>query len=250
MVGKIGSNAANIMVVAKDFAGLILRPGQVFTAVVVSLAQEGEQYLLKTGESLLPVRSEKPLEIGQKIRLHVLGFKGEDLLVEKLPWIIGEEGSKKAKVIARAIAKYGFKGEKETAVIKEALLKLPVEENTAVRYLLDPYLFAALLLPREKREDGYNKLEITRYKGAVVKEDVWEVVFQLQMPTLRKIEVKIKMQGGKLYTQIWADSGETEKILQGKKKDLEKFCLSVEILSFEEGPLIIDHYTENINLMV
>lgn len=248
MVEGIGSSGAKVMVVAKDFAGLILRPGQVFTGVIV--AKEGKQYWLKAGENMLPVRSENPLEVGQKIKLHVLGFRGEDLLVEKLPWTMEEEGSKKAKVLARLIEKYGSREEKELAVIKEALLKLPVEENTAVRYLLDPYLWAALLLPREKRDEGYNKLEISRYKGAVSKEDVWEVSLELQMPVLQKIEVKIKMQGGNLYTQIWADSGETVNILRNKEKDLERFCTSVEILPLEEGPLLRDNYMENINLTV
>lgn len=33
---------------------------QIFTGVIVAQIKDGEQYLLKTGESLLSVRSEKP----------------------------------------------------------------------------------------------------------------------------------------------------------------------------------------------
>lgn len=247
MIKGIVNNTTNIMAVAKDFAGLIMRPGQVFTGIV--LAKEGTLNWLLIGDSLLQVRSEKTLRIGEKLKLRVLGFKGEDLLVEKLPLPIAEDGNKDG-VLEKAIEKYGLRGEKETVAIKDAVLKLPVEENTAVRYLLDPFLFAALLIPKNKREDGYNKLEIVRYKGTMIKEDVWEVSFQLQMPVLKNIEIKLKLQYGNLYVQIWTDSAETENILQKKKEDIESFCTKVEIIPCAEGPLIIDYYKENIDFMV
>jgi hypothetical protein len=250
LVRQVSNNLANTLVVLKDFDCLLLRPGQVFTGVVVSQAKAGKQYLLKTGENLLPVSSEKPLQIGQKIRLHVLGFRGEDLLVEKLPSIMEQQECKKTNVIAKALEKYGVKGEKEIAVIKKVILKLPVEENTAIRYLLDPHLLAALLLPTEKREDVYNKLEITRYNGVLIKEDVWEVSLELQLPALGRMELKIKKQGENLYMQIWAESGKTENILQKRKKELETFCTSVEIFPFEEGPLLITNHLDNIDLTV
>ena len=77
-----------------------------------------------------------------------------------------------AAVLAKAVEKYGVRGKKELAILKEALQKLPVEENTAIRYLLDPHLGVALLFPAEKGEDVYNKLEIAKYNDLVTQEDV------------------------------------------------------------------------------
>lgn len=236
------------MVVAKDFAGFILRPGQVFTGVV--LAKEGQQYWLQIGENLLPVRAEKSLQVGEQLKLRVLGFKGEDLLVERTPLTLEEKAQNKNHLLDRLIERYGFRGEKDTAVIKEAVQRLPIEENTAVRYLLDSFLFTALLIPGEKKNDVYNKLEISRYKGVVVKEDVWEVCFQLQLPILKNIEIKLKMQNESLYAQIWADNLETENILLSRKKDIEKLCTKVEIIPYNEGPLIVGNYEQNIDYMV
>lgn len=246
MVRQVGNNLANTIVVLKDFACLLLRPGQVFTSVVISQAKGSQQYLLKAGENLLSVHSEKPLQIGQKLSLHVLGRQGENLLVEKLPGTMEQE----AAVLAKAVEKYGVRGKKELAILKEALQKLPVEENTAIRYLLDPHLGVALLFPAEKGEDVYNKLEIAKYNDLVTQEDVWEVSLELQLSTLGKIEVKIKMQGRNLHTQIWADSKETEHLLQQRKKELEGFCTNIEILPFTEGPLLITNRLDNIDLMV
>lgn len=247
MVKGIVNNTTNIIAIAKDFAGLILRPGQVFTGVV--LAKETQLFWLKTGETFLPVRSEKPLEVGDLIKLRVLGYKGEDVLVEKLP-LLPEEVSSQAKSLDKLIEKYGPRGEKETAMIKEAVLKIPVEENTAVRYLLDPYLFAALLLPQENRTAGYNKIEIAKYRGAMLKEDVWEVGFQLQMPVLQNIEIKLKMQAGNIYVQIWTNCLQTEHLLQERKMEIESFCTKVEIIPVAEGPLIAESFQDNIDLMV
>jgi hypothetical protein len=248
LIEGIVNKANNIMVVAKDFAGLILRPGQVFKGVV--LAKEGQQYWLKVGDNLLPVRADKSLQVGEQIKLRVLDFKGEDLLVERIPLQLEEGAQNKNHVINNLIERYGFRGEKETAVIKEAVQKLPVEENTAVRYLLDPFLFLALLIPGEKKDELYHKIEISRYKGAMIKEDVWEVCFQLQLSVLKNIEIKIKMQGASLYAQIWADTLETENILLSRKKDLEKLCTKVEIIPYNEGPLIVENYEQNIDFMV
>ena len=248
MLEGIVNKVNNIMVVAKDFAGFILRPGQVFTGVV--LAKEGQQYWLQIGENLLPVRAEKSLQVGEQLKLRVLGFKGEDLLVERTPLTLEEKAQNKNHLLDRLIERYGFRGEKDTAVIKEAVQRLPIEENTAVRYLLDSFLFTALLIPGEKKNDVYNKLEISRYKGVVVKEDVWEVCFQLQLPILKNIEIKLKMQNESLYAQIWADNLETENILLSRKKDIEKLCTKVEIIPYNEGPLIVGNYEQNIDYMV
>lgn len=238
-----------MLVVTKELNGLCLKAGQIFEGVVA--AKEGEQFLLKMGEDFLPVRSETPLSIGQKVKLQVLGFRGEELLVKKLPLTEVEEAHKKEQQLIKLIEKFGgFKGEKEVSVIKQMIAKLPVDENTAVRYLLDPNLFTALLIPREKSHDAYDKVEITKYRGAMVKQDIWEVCFELEMPSLGHLELKIRMLGERLYTQIWADVPETENILRCRKEELERFCTNVEIIPVMEGPLITSDYTENIDLMV
>ena len=95
------------MVVAKDFAGLILRPGQVFKGVV--LAKEGQQYWLKVGDNLLPVRADKSLQVGEQIKLRVLDFKGDDLLVERIPLQLEEGAQNKNHVINNLIERYGFR---------------------------------------------------------------------------------------------------------------------------------------------
>lgn len=247
MVQGIGDNLPNMLVVTKDLNSF-LKPGQTFKAVVA--AKDGQHYLLKMGENLLPVRSENLLSVGQQVKLHVLGFRGEELLVKKLPLSEGEEVDKNERQLIRVIEKYGVRGDKEIGVIKENIAKLPIEENTAVRYLLDPHLFTALLIPSEKENDSFDKLEITRYRGTMAKEDIWEVSFELEMATLGHLELKMKMLGENLFMQIWAGLPETENILKCKKNKLELFCTNVEIIPVNEGPLITGKYVENLDLMV
>ena len=113
LIEGIVNKANNIMVVAKDFAGLILRPDKSLRALFWQ--KEGQQYWLKVGDNLLPVRADKSLQVGEQIKLRVLDFKGEDLLVERIPLQLEEGAQNKNHVINNLIERYGFRGEKETA---------------------------------------------------------------------------------------------------------------------------------------
>lgn len=248
MVQGISGNMPNVLAVLKNFADIFLNPGQIFEALVVS--QEGEQYWLQVAGKMLPVRAETSLMIGQKLSLQVLGLQGEELLVKKLPLKVEDDYNKKEQLFLKMIKKYGSRGEKEVIAIKESLQKLPVDENTAVRYLLDPHLFTALLILKESADDCFDKIEVNTYKSSLGKDEIWEVIFELEMPLLGHLELKMKMLGKGLYMQIWAALTETENILRERKKELERFCPHVEIMAVENGPLVSVDYTKNIDLMV
>ena len=231
----------------KNFTQVLLSKGQIFEAIVAS--KDGEKFWLKIGEQTLPVISEINLKEGQRIKLVVIGTRGEEILVKKISLADIEEKNGKKESLLKIIEKFGV-SEKDVKGISDIVQKLPVESNTAVRYLLDPHLFAALLIPKENNINSFDKIEVMKYKGMAKEQDVWEVNFELEMAVLGHIEIVVKMLGTGLYTQIWASSKETENILRNRKKDVQVFCTNVEIIPVVEGPLIAKNSTENIDFVV
>jgi hypothetical protein len=254
MVQAISNNMQNILALLKDSGTLLLKPGEIFQAKVV--AQQGDRFLLQVGDKLLPVRAETSILPGQKLNLEVLEWRGEELLVRLLQTKAGDAGDNQPKVseqLQKIIERFGFRGEKDLQTIFEALQKLPVEEQTAVRYLLDPNLLAALLIPQQddQGKQSFDRIEVNRYQGALAnEEELWEVFFRLDLPHLGHLELKLKLADHRLFLQIWADSAATEQLLRSRKEDLMAFCALVDIVAVDEGPLVQADYTKNIDVKV
>lgn len=249
--GIANGSLLNILALLKDAGAINFKPGQVFSAVVA--AQEGNLFFLQIGEKMFPVRAETSLTVGQKLKLQVLEWQGEELFVRNLP--LGADdiapGEGREQLIQKILEKYGLRGEKELQSVLDSLPKIPADEQTAVRYLLDPNLLAALLIPQENIEASwYDKIEISRYKALTGKEEIWEVVFELMLPVLGHLELKLKMFEQGLYLQIWAEAAETETLLRTRKDELAAFCSHVEIIAGAEGPLIKADLTKKIDVMV
>jgi hypothetical protein len=248
--GIANGNLLNILALLKDAGGINLKPGQVFSAVVA--AQEGNLFFLQIGEKMFPVRAQTNLTIGQHLTLQVLEWHGEELFVRNLPFGAPDvgPGEEREQLLQRILEKFSVRGEKELQSVLDSLAKIPADEQTAVRYLLDPNLVAALLIPQEHLETGYDKLEISRYKGLTGQEEIWEVVFELSLPVLGHMELKLKMVEQGLYLQIWAEAAETETLLRTRKDELAVLCSHVEIVAGAEGPLIKADLTKKIDMMV
>lgn len=250
--GIAHSSMQNILALLKDAGGINLKPGQIFSAVVA--AQEGNLFFLQIGEKMFPVRAQTSLTLGQRLTLQVLEWQGEELFVRNLPFgaadVVRCEG--REQLLARVLEKFGLRGEKELQSVLDSLARIPADEQTAVRYLLDPNLVAALLIPKEQGQLAawYDKLEISRYKGMTGQEESWEVVFELNLPVLGHLELKLKMVEQGLYLQIWAEAAETETLLRTRKDELAGFCAHVEIIAGAEGPLLKADLTKKIDVMV
>jgi hypothetical protein len=249
LVQLVGNDVNNLITLLKA-PRAFLTPGETFEATVIS--KDGEQILLRIKDQKLPVNSKIPLEVGQKLKLSVVGNQDNLILVKELPMTGQDMIIEKKEALIKAIEKFGPRSEKEMAFIKEAVQQLPVDENTAVRYLLDPHLYSALMIPTKDNSGIYDKIEFINYKGGGVKkdQDIWEVSLELDLPSLGHMELKIKMMEGSIYTQVWAGSKETENILKNKKNELENYCKNIEIIPFNEGPILIANKLEEIDFMV
>lgn len=248
--GISNGSVSNILAVLKDFGGIVLKPGQIFSAVVA--AQEGKLFFLQVGDKMLPVRAETNLTVGQRLMLQVLEWQGEELLVRNLPLEVAEvtKSETREQQLQRILQEFGLSGEKDLQTVLESLQKLPVDEQTALRYLLDPSVLSALLIPRENQQQWFDKIELNHYKNVAGKGEIWEVVFELALPVLGHLEVKLKMVEQGIYTQIWAESLAAESVLRENQNELAAFCAYVEIIPVSEGPLIKNDYTKKIDLMV
>lgn len=248
--GISSGNGQNMVAILKDLGGIMLKPGQLFSAVVA--AQKGKLFFLQVGDKMLPVRAETDLTVGQKLTLQVIKWQGEELLVRQLPLALPEvtKNETRQQQLLRILEKFGLSGEKELPTVLERMQKLPVDEQTAIRFLLDPSILTALLIPREKEQQWFDQIEINCYKGVAVQGQLWEVTFQLALPVLGHLEVKMKMVQQEIFTQIWTDSFAAETILREKQKDLAAVCTHVEIIPVAEGPLIKTDFTKKIDLMV
>jgi len=254
MVLQINNILSNLLTVLNpDRTGtetaLTLRAGEVLEALVLS--KEGDTYLLQTGGDKFYARSEAPLQAGELVRLSVLGRRDDDILLKNITLIPGEEADEAAADrIARLIKKYGLTQEKEIFQVRESLTRIPCEETRAVRYLLDPHLLAALLIPAENRDETYQKIEINGYKSTAMKKNVWEVILELDMPELGRLDLAFKMVEDHLYLRVWAELADTESLLRQKQEVIASVCTQMEIIPALQGPLFCKDAHRNIDLKV
>lgn len=222
-----------IITVSKGDNKLDLLPGQRLEAVVAD--KNGNMFILKTNSDILLVTSDKPLQKGE--RLELFASQEDDNLVL---WLVQEEEEQGKGLVKlkQALKRYGATEEREVSQVREHLQKIPIDEKTAVRYLLDPHLLSALLLPMQPRKD-YNRVEIGQYKSASTKQNIYEVVLNLEMDRLGHLEIVLKMIDGKIYSRIWSSSADTESILRQNQEELSAPVCYLEIVPVSAGPLVV-----------
>ena len=255
MVSQINRVFSSLLTVLRGLdgadAGMKLKfsAGEVMEALVLS--KRGNTYLLQTGADKFLARSEMPLQTGERIRLAVLGQREDTILLKNLLFIeAGEPEQEEIDRTVQLIKKYGLANEKEIVQAKESIVKIPCEENTAVRYLLDPHLLAALLIPEPGRDGNYQRIEINRYKNAAARQDIWEVCLDMDMPELGRLDIAVRMAENRFYLRIWAESAHTETLLRQKKEELATVYHQVEIVPAPQGPLFSREPHRDIDLKV
>lgn len=227
--------------------------GQRLEALVLS--KEGDDYLLQSGAKLFRAKSDLTLPVGAKLFLYVSEQTDNRTLLKielpaknEMPNLIEQEQVlERVRLLA---AKYGFMGEKEIGQLAEQLAKLPVDEKTGVRYLLDPHLATAVIITDQLRPNHQAKIEIEQYKQVAGNQRVWEVNLDVNLTQLGSVEIIIKMIDGRIYARIWAEQAETEALLRARQGDLDLQIFLVEIVPVTVGPLIPRETKENIDMRV
>lgn len=216
------------------------------------MSREGDNYLVQAGARLFRAESTLSLPVGAELILVVAEQKdGRTYL--KLEQALKHDSSEQEQGqdrVRRLAAKYGVTGEKEISQLAEQLAKLPVEEMTGVRWLLDPHLAAGVIIIPYKGSDPEARIEIGQYKQAAGQERVWEVSFDLELARLGLLEIVIKLLNGRIYTRIWAEKPETEALLKARQDELDLLDAQVEIVAVNAGPIIARDTRESIDLKI
>lgn len=221
-------------------------PGQVNKFIIE--ARYGSFYLLKKEQDFILVSSDLPLEIGEEVELMVSG-KSSLVLHQKID-LSFPETSKEDEQIKQLIKSFGVFKEKEFVELKESIGKIPVDQKTAIRYLLDTHLFTAILFPHTLEKRQYDRMEITQHKSDLDKQNIWEIFFDLEMGSLGHLEIKMKLYESNLFIQIWAESKDTESLLKDNYHIFTKEFPYVEIIPHYQGPLVLKNHLESLDLKV
>lgn len=235
---------------AKTEAAGELVSGQKLIAQVI--AKEGDNYLLQSGDQRFSGLSKIPFTVGQKLELIVAGHKeGKVWLKVKPPEpeinsMLSENEPADDLAETRSLVKrYGIINEKDILEIHNLRLNMPVDESSAIRYLLDPHLLTAILMPGMFFENSSGKIEVSQYKNPTDKQNVWEISLDMSLEKLGLIEIKLRLIDKQVYAQIWAELQETETLIRGNMRELKDDRLMVEIIPVKQGPLI---YREKDNI--
>lgn len=222
-------------------------PGSILMATVKDKADQ--HYLIEIGDKKYFLESDTELPVGGKLQLMAKETVGNKVSLQKYQPQQGKHDQPIDKIRA-LVAKYGLQGEKEVSQLAERLAQLPVDPQTGVRYLLDPHLATAVIIPPTQQELENTKIEIKEYKDSQSGQRVWEVSFDVNLAILGSIEVVLKLIDSKIYTRIWAEEPSTEALLREKQKEMEGLSTMLEIVSATMGPLIPREPAENIDLKV
>ena len=221
--------------------------GQTIEALII--AKEGDSYLLQEGTRSFSARAESPLPLGETVQLLVLEINNEAVIL-KLVSPLSENSDKPDEKIKQIIRKFGVTGEKEIMQTKLESIRIPCDENSAVKYLLDPHLLLALLIPGNAEAKEYQKLEIYEYKGQGKNGKTSEVCFKLDFDELGRIEILMRYIDNSIYTRIWAELAETKRLLEDNRKTLISICSHTEIVATFEGPLFRNEVHENVDVRI
>lgn len=254
MGSEISNVFSNLTMILKNLNNLSsentirLNIGQIVEAQVLS--KNEDLYLLKNNDRSFYAKSETELEIGQKILLQVLGNKDELVYLKRVLDLPRDNENNTSENSKQLLKKFGEMTEKEIQQIMLAIREIPCESNTAARYLLDPYLLTAILLPSPIKNEEYDKIEINSYKNGQSKQDVFEVFLDLSLSRLGHIEIMVRSVANNIYARIWAASEETEELLKTQIKEIEEMCSHVEIVPLVQGPLIIREMQKNLDIRI
>lgn len=251
MVQNINSQIANHVPQANtglkvnNPSGLKLAVGQKFEAFVI--AQEGESYLLEVGNTRLYARSESPMSLGVYVALKVIGNKDGVVTFQK---VVPQEEEKEASLLQEMAKRFGVTGKSVLLDLEKAIARIPVEESTALRFILDPNLLLGLLIPAVNQEDILQRIEINHSKKKQGSKETWEVVIALELEHMGNLEIIMKMVEKNIYTRIWPQSPDTETLLKGLLKEMTEISSYIEIIPPGNGPIVVKENLVEIDVII
>ncbi|PKM90424.1 MAG: hypothetical protein CVU87_02315 [Firmicutes bacterium HGW-Firmicutes-12] len=251
---EIGNVFTNLITLFKNMdkpdsdTQIKLSVGQIIKAQVLS--KEGDLYLLQNGDKRFFAKAENSLEPGQIILLEVLGNKEENIVMKRVEGILEKKDENAFDPVKQLMKKFGINTEKDLLQVQHAIKDIPCEPTIATRYLLDPHLLTALLLPSYLNEDEYNRIEVNCYKSAQSNQDIFEVSMELELSQLGHIEITVKSIENNIYTRIWADVQTTEEILKSKIEEIQDICPRIELIPARQGPLIVRDIQKKVDVRI
>lgn len=247
-INQVFANLLTLLKTAENQppAELKLAVGQVLSARVVSA--EGGLYLLQSGENTFYAKAETMLEVGAKVLLEVLGQKDGAVLLKRLEQPAQQTEETAADPLRLLLRKYGLSTEKDFQRVMESLREVPFEKLTAARYVVDPHLLAALLLPSPAKPEEFHKFEVYGYKKSRTETDIFEVSLELELERLGHVEVSIKAIDGLIFTRIWAENEDASTFLQ---KEIARLgTAGVELVPAAQGPLIVREALKEVDIRI
>lgn len=223
------------------------RVGQNLKAQVLS--KEGPVYHLQIGDKSFTAQAATPLEIGRWVKLTVLGMENNQLLLKKTAGD-GEDQQELRSDGRKLMEKFGVTRDTDCMRVESTVKQLPVAENTAIRYLLDPHLLAAVITQQTFLSDNQQRIEVYQYHNGPEQEKALEIRLDLDLENLGHLEVSLRMAGESIYTRIWAPAQETEELLQKKIRQGGLPLPHVEIIPFYNGPLLTGKNADMVDMKV
>jgi hypothetical protein len=250
-MSKTGDESAKAPVLAAVVRELSGRPGPFFHHVgeklnLTVVGKTSGGYIMKSGNDLLLLDIQDRLGRGEQIQFVVLSDSKKQSVLKRI-----SQGPEKpmndAEKARQVLRRFGVAGARDMEAVQAQAGKIPGERTAALRYLLDPNLLAALLMPEQARP-VYQRVEVTQYQGGPGREESYEIALCLDLEYLGHLEVSIRWIQGAMTARIWADSAETETELAQRKEEMEALGMYLEIVPFPLGPLVERDYSVTLDM--
>jgi hypothetical protein len=210
------------------------------------MGKAGNGYIVKSGNDLLLIDIQDQLTRGERALFVVLSDSKKQSVLKRI-----SQGPDKpmddAEKTQQALRRFGIVGARDMQTVQAHARKIPGEQTAALRYLLDPNLLAAMLVPEQARQ-VYQRVEVTQYQGGVGREESYEIALCLDLEHLGYLEISMRWTQGMIMTRIWADSPETEMDLVRRKEEIEAMGMYLEVVPFPMGPLVERDYSVTLDM--
>lgn len=250
-MSKTGDESAKEPVLATVVRELSGQTGPFFHHVgeklnLTVMGKIGNGYIVKSGTDLLLINIQDQLTRGEQALFVVLSDSKKQSVLKRI-----SQGPEKpmddAEKTQQVLRRFGVAGARDMQTVQAHARKIPGEQTAALRYLLDPNLLAAVLMPEQARQ-VYQRVEVTQYQGGVGREESYEIALCLDLEYLGHLEISIRWTQGMITTRIWADSAETEMDLARRKEEMEALGMYLEVVPFPMGPLVERDYSVTLDM--
>jgi hypothetical protein len=250
-MSKSGDESAKAPVLATVVREMSGQAGPFFHHVgeklnLMVMGKMGDGYIVKSGNHMLLIHIQDQLSRGEYAQFVVLSDSKKQSVLKRI-----SQGPEKpmgdAEKAQQVMRRFGVTGARDMQAVQVHARKIPGEQTTALRYLLDPNLLAALLMPEQARQ-VYQRVEVTQYQGNAQQDESYEIALCLDLEYLGHVEISMRWIQGTMITRIWADSTDTEMDLARRKEEIEALGMYLEIVPFPMGPLVERDYAVTLDM--